>query len=62
MPENRTISVNKSRIPFEEMQFSDLLDAFDQKYARANIPTEQNPNCEIKDQVITLELHFNVKE
>ena len=44
------------------MQFSDLLDAFDQKYARANIPTEQNPDCEIKDQLITLELHVNVEE
>ncbi|MDN5868753.1 MAG: CHRD domain-containing protein [Candidatus Nitrosocosmicus sp.] len=60
--ESGTISADNLPVPLEGMHVSDLLDAFNEGNAYANIHTEQNPNGEIRGQIIGLELQMNTEE
>ncbi len=44
------------------MQISDLVDAFNDGNAYANIHTQQNPNGEIRGQIISEELQEDTEE
>ncbi len=48
--------------PLEGMQISDLVDAFNDGNAYANIHTQQNPNGEIRGQIISEELQEDTEE
>ncbi len=51
--ESGTINSDDLAGPLEGMQISDLLDAFNDGNAYANIHTEQNPDGEIRAQIIS---------
>ena len=60
--ESGTIDSNDLSGPLEGMQISDLVDAFNDGNAYANIHTEQNPNGEIRGQIISEELQEDTEE
>jgi hypothetical protein len=60
--ESGTISADDLYGPLEGMQISDLVDTFNDGNAYANIHTEQNPNGEIRGQIISEELQENTEE
>ena len=60
--ESGTINAEDLSGPLEGMQISDLVDAFNDGNAYANIHTEQNPNGEIRGQIISEELQEDTEE
>lgn len=60
--ESGTINSDDLVGPLEGMQISDLLDAFNDGNAYANIHTEQNPDGEIRGQIISEELQEDTEE
>jgi hypothetical protein len=60
--ESGTINADDLAGPLEGMQISDLLDAFNDGNAYANIHTEQNPDGEIRGQIISEELQEDTEE
>jgi hypothetical protein len=60
--ESGTINPDDLSGPLEGMQISDLVDAFNDGNAYANIHTEQNPNGEIRGQIISEELQMDTEE
>lgn len=60
--ESGTIIADDLSGPLEGMQISDLVDTFNDGNAYANIHTEQNPNGEIRGQIISEELQENTEE
>lgn len=60
--ESGTINADDLSGPLEGMQISDLVDTFNDGNAYANIHTEQNPNGEIRGQIISEELQENTEE
>lgn len=60
--ESGTIESDDLTGPLEGMQISDLLDAFNDGNAYANIHTEQNPDGEIRGQIISEELQEDTEE
>jgi hypothetical protein len=44
------------------MQVSNLIDTSNEGNAHVNVRTEQNPNEEIRGQIISLELQMNTQE
>jgi hypothetical protein len=60
--ESGTINSDDLAGPLEGMQISDLLDAFNDGNAYANIHTEQNPDGEIRGQIISEELQEDTDE
>lgn len=60
--ESGTIDADDLSGPLEGMQISDLLDAFNDGNAYANIHTEQNPDGEIRGQIISEELQEDTEE
>jgi hypothetical protein len=60
--ESGTINAEDLSGPLEGMQISDLVDAFNDGNAYANIHTQQNPNGEIRGQIISEELQEDTEE
>ena len=60
--ESGTINSDDLSGPLEGMQISDLVDAFNDGNAYANIHTQQNPNGEIRGQIISEELQEDTEE
>ena len=60
--ESGTINANDLSGPLEGMQISDLIDTFNDGNAYANIHTDQNPNGEIRGQIISEELQEDTEE
>ncbi|VFJ13925.1 CHRD domain-containing protein [Candidatus Nitrosocosmicus franklandus] len=60
--ESGTITSDDLSGPLEGMQISDLIDAFNDGNTYANIHTEQNPNGEIRGQIISEELQEDTEE
>ena len=60
--ESGTINAEDLSGPLEGMQISDIVDAFNDGNAYANIHTEQNPNGEIRGQIISEELQEDTEE
>lgn len=60
--ESGTINSEDLSGPLEGMQISDLVDAFNDGNAYANIHTQQNPNGEIRGQIISEELQEDTEE
>jgi hypothetical protein len=60
--ESGTINSDDLSGPLEGMQISDLVDAFNDGNTYANIHTQQNPNGEIRGQIISEELQEDTEE
>lgn len=60
--ESGTINSDDLSGPLEGMQISDLVDAFNDGNAYANVHTQQNPNGEIRGQIISEELQEDTEE
>jgi hypothetical protein len=60
--ESGTTNADDLSGPLEGMQISDLVDTFNDGNAYANIHTEQNPNGEIRGQIISEELQEDSEE
>ena len=60
--ESGTIKTNDLSGPLEGMQISDLVDAFNDGNAYANIHTEQNSNGAIRGQIISEQLQEDTEE
>ena len=60
--ENGIINTEDLSGPLEGMQITDLVDTFNDGNAYVNIHTEQNPNGEIRGQIISEELQENTEE
>jgi hypothetical protein len=60
--ESGTINSEDLSGPLEGMQISDLVDAFNDGNTYANIHTQQNPNGEIRGQIISEELQEDTEE
>lgn len=60
--ESGTITSDDLSGPLEGMQVSDLVDAFNDGNAYANIHTQQNPNGEIRGQIISEQLQEDTEE
>lgn len=60
--ESGSINADDLSGPLEGMQISDLVDAFNDGNTYANIHTEQNPNGEIRGQIISEELQMDTEE
>lgn len=60
--ESGTINSDDLSGPLEGMQITDLVDAFNDGNAYANIHTQQNPNGEIRGQIISEELQEDTEE
>ncbi len=60
--ESGTISADDLSGPLEGMQISDLVDAFNEGNAYANIHTQQNSDGEIRGQIISQELQEDTEE
>lgn len=60
--ESGTINADDLSGPLEGMQISDLVDAFNDGNTYANIHTEQNPDGEIRGQIISEELQEDTEE
>ena len=60
--ESGTISADDLSGPLEGMHISDLVDTLNDGNAYANIHTEQNPNGEIRGQIISEELQEDTEE
>jgi cytoskeletal protein RodZ len=60
--ESGTINSDDLSGPLEGTQISDLVDAFNDGNTYANIHTQQNPNGEIRGQIISEELQEDTEE
>jgi len=60
--ESGTITSEDLSGPLEGMQISDLVDVFNDGNAYANIHTQQNPNGEIRGQIISEQLQEDTEE
>lgn len=60
--ESGTINSDDLSGPLEGMQISDLVDAFNDGNAYANVHTQQNPNGEIRGQIISEEIQEDTEE
>ena len=60
--ESGTITAENLTGPLQGMQVSDLIDEFNEGNTYANIHTENNPNGEIRGQIIDLELQMDTEE